>query len=69
MKNISLALVMSLSLGMTGAALAAAPSHIDHHSASLAGNSVVLPSQRPAYLAQNEDHQPSSMSRHPAYLA
>jgi hypothetical protein len=64
-----MAVVAAFSLGMTGNALA---SPIVPHTAKTmqrqqqARNSVVLPSQRPAYLAGNSVVLPS---QRPAYLA
>jgi hypothetical protein len=83
MRNFVIAAVTAVSLGMTAAAMASTlvppaskPAHAEQARNSvvlpsqrptyLAGNSVVLPSQRPAYLAQNSVVLPS---QRPAYLA
>jgi hypothetical protein len=65
MKNMILAAVAAVTLGMTGAALADSPMH-HHASAQQARNSVVLPSQRPSYLASRGTVLPS---QRPTYLA
>jgi hypothetical protein len=67
MKNILMAAVAAVTLGMTGVALAGQP--IVRHAAQgqVAGNEVVLPNQRPAYLAEN-NHEWTKEQR-PAYLA
>ncbi len=66
MKSMILAAVAAVTLGMTGAALADAPIRHSLAGAQTAGNSVVLPSQRPSYLARNESVDPQ---QRPAYLA
>lgn len=66
MKSMILAAVAAVTLGMTGAALADAPIRHNLAGAQTAGNSVVLPSQRPAYLAGNSVVLPS---QRPSYLA
>ena len=65
MKRLLMAAVAAASLGMTGAAMA---SPIVQHTpnSQQAQNSVVLPSQRPAYLARNSVVLPS---QRPEYLA
>ena len=65
MKTFLIAAVAAVSLGMTGAAMALPIVPHAAHS-QLAGNSVVLPSQRPAYRAGNSVVLPS---QRPAYLA
>ncbi len=68
MKNFVIAAVAAVSLGMTGAAMAATvvpPAATTVH-AEQARNSVVLPSQRPTYLARNSVVLPS---QRPTYLA
>jgi hypothetical protein len=66
MKTSLFAAVAAVTLGLSGAALAGTPlyPHNDHQ--QQARNSVVLPSQRPAYLARNSVVLPS---QRPAYLA
>jgi hypothetical protein len=68
MRNIFMAAVAAVTLGMTGAAMASpiVPHTAKTAHAEQAQNSVVLPSQRPAYLAQNSVVLPS---QRPAYLA
>ncbi|MBW4022749.1 MAG: hypothetical protein HIU92_06340 [Proteobacteria bacterium] len=69
MRNFLMAAVAAVSLGLTGSALAAtvSPSQAQQiHAAADGGNSVVLPSQRPSYLAGNEVVLPS---QRPVYLA
>ena len=67
MKTSLIAAVAAVTLGMSGAALAATPlfQHNDHQQ-QVARNSVVLPNQRPAYLARNSVVLPN---QRPAYLA
>jgi hypothetical protein len=54
MRQFVMAAVAAVSLGTTGAALADSP--ILHHTVGVeqAGNSVVLPSEHPQYLATND---------------
>jgi hypothetical protein len=68
MRNFVIAAVAAASLGMTGAAMASTvvPPAPQAAHAEQARNSVVLPSQRPAYLARNSVVLPS---QRPAYLA
>jgi hypothetical protein len=67
MKNFVIAAIAAVSLGMTGAAMASVvPPTAKTAHAEQARNSVVLPSQRPAYLARNSVVLPS---QRPAYLA
>jgi hypothetical protein len=66
MKNLLMAAVAAASLGLTGAAMASPPVPHSVKTQQQAQNSVVLPSQRPAYLAQNSVVLPS---QRPAYLA
>ncbi len=67
MRNSLIAAVAAVTLGMSGAAFAGSPlySHNDHQQ-QVARNSVVMPSQRPAYLARNSVVLPN---QRPAYLA
>jgi CelD/BcsL family acetyltransferase involved in cellulose biosynthesis len=66
MKNIMMAAVAAVTLGMTGVAMAGEP--IVHHAVQVqtARNEQVSPQQRPAYLARNESVSPQ---QRPAYLA
>jgi hypothetical protein len=65
MKKFLLAAVAAVSLGMTGVA-AASPIVAHTANSKQADNAVVLPSQRPQYLAGNSVVLPS---QRPAYLA
>ena len=66
MKNVLMAAVAAVTLGMTGVALADAP--IVHHGdqGQVARNEQVAPQQRPAYLSRNEQVAPQ---QRPAYLS
>ncbi|WP_419760296.1 hypothetical protein [Acidisoma sp.] len=67
MKNLMIAAVAAVTLGMSGAAFAGSPLYPqnDHHQ-QVSRNDVVLPSQRPSYLARNSVVLPS---QRPSYLA
>ncbi len=68
MRTSLIAAVAAVTLGLSGAAFAGTPlfPHNNGHQQLVARNSVVLPSQRPAYLARNSVVLPS---QRPAYLA
>jgi hypothetical protein len=66
MKMFLMAAVAAVRLGFTGAAMASPIVPHTAHSQQQAQNSVVLPSQRPAYLARNSVVLPS---QRPEYLA
>jgi len=65
MKTSLIAAVAAVTLGMSGAALAGTP--LFPHHQQLAGNNVVLPSQRPTYLAGSNNVL--IPAQRPTYLA
>ncbi|MBW4021519.1 MAG: hypothetical protein HIU92_00025 [Proteobacteria bacterium] len=67
MRSSLFAAVAAVTLGLSGVALAGTPVNSNYHLAQDGGNNVVLPSQRPVYLAGvNNEALPS---QRPVYLA